>query len=145
MPSVWGISPRQSIEAECERRGKRTVVSGCINLLKGGTADDELILALAGPAAEQVLAGGAGGRNGYWPRVWGARGLLYAWEDRAASMVVRATADESWRVREMALKVITRHLIGDAISSVEELQGDPVARVRAAAHRALVALTVAHA
>lgn len=143
--SLWGITPRQSVEAECERRGTQAVVSGCIYLLEGGPVDDSLILALGGPAAEQVLAGREGGRGGYWPRVWAARGLLHAWDDRAAPVVVGATADESWRVREMALKVIARHEVGDALDAVARLQDDPVARVRAAARRALEILTAAGA
>jgi HEAT repeat protein len=145
MPSIWGITPRQSVEAECERRGKRAVVSGCVNLLQGRSADDALILALGGPGAEQVLAGREGGVSGYWPRVWAARGLLYAWDDRAVPSIIRATTDEAWRVREMALKVIARHEIGDAIGAVAKLQEDPVARVRGEARRALVVLTSARA
>src|SRR5262245_43841470 len=100
------MTPRQSILAECQRRGREAVVAGCIDLVDGHGADDALILALAGPAAEYVLAGREGGRDGYWPRVWGARGLLYAWEESAAPAIIRATADEAWRVREMAAKVI---------------------------------------
>ena len=117
------------------------MVNGCIALLDGRPADDTLILALGGPAAEAVLAGREGGREGYWPRVWAARGLLYAWDDRAGDAIVRATTDESWRVREMALKVIARNRYGDAIDAIAELQDDPVARVRQAARRALVVLT----
>jgi hypothetical protein len=65
------MTPRQSVRAECERRGLDAV------------------------AAEYVLAGGEGGRGGYWPRVWAARGLLHAWADVAAPAIIRATADES--------------------------------------------------
>jgi hypothetical protein len=145
MPSIWGKTPRQSIEAECARRGKQAVVTGCLQLLAGGTADAGLLLALGGPPAEHVLSGRAGGLNGYWPRVWAARGLLHAWDDRATSSIITATADEAWRVREMALKVIARHQVGDAIGSVARRQDDPVPRVRAEAHRALVTLTAARA
>jgi hypothetical protein len=130
------VSPRQSISAECARRGQGAVVAGCVALLQGRAADTDLYLALAGPAAEAVLRGAAGGVDGYWPRVWGARGLLYAWEEAAAPAVVHATADEAWRVREMALKVIARHVIGDAFEVVVKLRNDPIARVRRAAHRA---------
>ena len=145
MPSIWGKSPRQSIEAECERRGKQAVVSGCLELLAGGAADPDFLLALAGPGAEQVISGREGGLGGYWPRVWAARGLLYAWDDRATPSVVEGIRDEAWRVREMALKVIARHELGEAIDAVAALQDDPVARVRAAAERALVILTSARA
>jgi len=116
------------------------VVSGCVDLLQGREVDDALVLALGGPPAEYVLGGGAGGRNGYWPRVWACRGLLYAWEKGAAPAVVQATGNNAWRVREMAAKVIARHRIEDAIGAVVGLQDDPVTRVRAAGERAVIAL-----
>jgi len=100
------------------------VVSGCVDLLLGRAVDDALVLALGGPPAEYVLGGGAGGRNGYWPRVWACRGLLYAWEKEAAPAVVQATGDNAWRVREMAAKVIARHRIEDAIGAAVGLQDD---------------------
>jgi len=141
MPSHWGMSPAQSVRAECGRRGRDAVVAGCIGLLGGEGADDELLLALAGPAAEYVLAGGEGGPAGYWPRVWAARGLLHAWEDVAAPAIILATTDESWRVREMAAKVIAKHHVGDALQAVAALADDAVPRVRAAAGRAVMILS----
>lgn len=142
MPGIWELTPRQSVEAECQRRGKPAVIDGCVALLEGrGDVDDALVLALGGPAAESVLGGAAGGKEGYWPRVWGARGLLYAWQDRVAPAIIRATADDAWRVREMAAKVIARHHIGDALTAVDTLRNDDVARVRAAAERAVLILT----
>jgi hypothetical protein len=141
MPGTWGMTPRQSIDAECERRGTAGVVAGCLDVLEGGDVDDALLLALAGPHANYVLSGGEGGKQGYWPRVWATRGLLYAWEERAAPAVVRAMQDESWRVREMAAKVVARHRLGDALGAVVELRGDAVPRVRRAAERAVMVLT----
>jgi hypothetical protein len=142
MPASWRLTPRQSIAAECERRGSAAVVSGCIDLLQGRhDVDDALLLALGGPAARAVLDGQAGGTAGYWPRVWAARGLLHAWDDRATATIIRATADGSWRVREMAAKVIARNRVGDAFAAVTELRSDQVPRVRAAAERAVVVLT----
>jgi HEAT repeat protein len=88
-----------------------------------------------------VLDGNAGGRDGYWPRVWGARGLLHAWDPAATEAVIVATHDEAWRVREMAAKVIARHRAGDALNAVAALRTDPVPRVRAAAARAVTILT----
>jgi hypothetical protein len=143
MPAIWRLTPRQSVAAECERRGRAAVVSGCIGLLQGrhGDVDDALVLALGGPAAEAVLDGQSGARAGYWPRVWAARGLLHAWDDRATAAIIQATADDAWRVREMAAKVIARHRVGDAFAAVSELRNDRVPRVRAAAGRAVVLLT----
>jgi HEAT repeats len=133
-------TPRQNIEAECARRGRNAVVNGCIALLTGGDADDALIIALGGPPAEIVLNGREGGRHGYWPRVWAARGLLHAWDDTATPAIIVATTDEHWRVREMAAKVVARHRVADAFEAVVALRGDPVPRVRAAAERATVKL-----
>jgi HEAT repeat protein len=142
MPAIWRLTPRQSIAAECQRRGKPALVSGCIDLLQGHhDADDALLLALGGPPAQAVLSGQAGGKAGYWPRVWAARGLLHAWDNHATAAIIQATTDDAWRVREMAAKVIARHRIGDAFTAVTELRNDQVPRVRAAAERAIVILT----
>jgi hypothetical protein len=142
MSALRRLTPRQSIAAECERRGRAAVVAGCIDLLQGRQdTDDALLIALAGPAAEAVLDGSAGGKEGYWPRVWAARGLLHAWDDRATAVIIQATADDAWRVREMAAKVIARHRVADAFPIVSQLRTDSVPRVRAAAERAVVLLT----
>lgn len=69
--------------------------------------------------------------------------LLYAWDVAAEPAIVRATGDAHWRVREMAAKVIARRLVGDGLEAVVGLRDDLVQRVRAAAERALVALTAA--
>jgi hypothetical protein len=143
--SHGGMTPRQSVRAECESRGFDAVVAGCIGILEGRDADDQLLLALAGPAAEYVLAGGEGGRGGYWPRVWAARGLLHAWAEIAAPAVIRATTDESWRVREMAAKVIAKHHVGAGLQAVAALADDPVPRVRSAASRAVMMLSASGA
>ncbi|MGN6176742.1 MAG: HEAT repeat domain-containing protein [Streptosporangiaceae bacterium] len=142
MPAIWRLTPRQNIAAECQQRGKPAVVSGCIDLLQGRPGvDDTLVLALGGPPAQDVLGGYAGGKAGYWPRVWAARGLLHAWDNRATAAIIQATTDDAWRVREMAAKVIARHRIGVAFTAVAELRNDQVPRVRAAAERATVILT----
>jgi hypothetical protein len=146
-------TPQQRIAAERARRGDAAVIAGCVALL-GGRADDVddgLITALGGEAAGHVLAGGEGGRAGHWPRVWAARGLLHAWDDRAAEgdaaaeAIIGATRDPDWRVREMAAKVVARHRVGGALEAVAGLRDDPVPRVRAAAERAVVTLTASRA
>lgn len=84
------------------------------------------------------------GKVGRWATgrgVWAARGLLYAWEERATPAIIQAATDEAWRVREMAAKVIARHAVDDALTAVAGLQHDPVPRVRAAAERAVMILT----
>jgi hypothetical protein len=142
-PSQWGLTPQQSIEIECARRGREQVIDGCVALLRGREVDYDLIMALAGPAGLVVINDGPARRNQYWARVWGARGLLYAFDERATDAVIEALGDEHWRVREMAAKVIARHKLGVALPAVAELRDDPVPRVRAASERALVVLTAA--
>ena len=137
LPSRRGMTPRQSIEQECALRGRPEVVAGCMELLAGRETDAELIIALGGPPARGVGTGEASWPD-YWLRVWAARGLLWAWDDTALASVEAALEDESWRVREMALKVVARHQLSDVVVKVAALQEDPVPRVRAAAERALV-------
>jgi hypothetical protein len=139
-PPHWGTTPRQSVEHECARRGVASVVSGCIDLLNGKLADGDLILALGGPPAEWVRTGEPAG-PAYWLRVWGARGLLYAWDDSARAAVLDSLNDDAWRVREMALKVVARHRLQEASEYVDRLRDDPSARVRASASRAQRALS----
>jgi hypothetical protein len=130
------MTPRQSVEQECWRRGTSEVVAGCIALLNGRDADAELIVALGGPPARWVVTGDDPGPP-YWLRTWAARGLLWAWDDSAFQAVTVALDDDAWRVREAALKVVARHKLSDATAKVVALQDDSVARVRTAASRAL--------
>ena len=140
MSSLWGQTPRESVKAEFERRGSEAVIKGCIRILDGTAVDEGLVVALGGPAAQQVIDGYEGGLTGYWPRVWATRGLLHAWDDTAALSVIRATTDDSWRVREMAARVIARHHVGDGLDAVLRLNGDSNERVRKAANKAVEAL-----
>lgn len=138
--SIWGKTPRESVEQVCASRGKDAVVAGCMELLGGGEVDADLILALGGPPARWVLTGEPSGPP-YWMRVWAARGLLWAWDDVALKSVQVALGDQAWRVREMALKVVARHRLEDTLLTVVDLQEDPSARVRAAASRALMRIS----
>jgi hypothetical protein len=143
--SPWGVTPRQSVLAECRRRGRAAVIAGCVDVLEGRDVDDGLLVALAGPHAEYVISGHEGGRHGYWPPVWAARGLLHVWDESAAPAVIAATGGEAWRLREMAAKVIARHQVGDGLDAVLGLRDDPVPRVRAAAQRAVEIIVAAGA
>lgn len=142
MPGTEKHAPRERIVAECLRRGKDTVVAGCVELLlsRPDAVADDLVVMLGGEAAGFVLDGAEGGKEGYWPRVWAARGLLHAWDDSATGAIIRAARDESWRVREMAAKVVARNRVTDACEAIAGLRVDPVPRVRVAAERALVSL-----
>ena len=135
----WGVTPRASIEAECARRGRDAVVADCRELLRGGVVDAAVVAALAGPGAPRWLDPDRDDR--YWLRVWGARGLLWAWDDAALPEIRTALDDEAWRVREMALKVVARHGVEELLTDVVPLGDDPVPRVRRAAERALVVLS----
>ena len=141
--SSWELTPRQSIEIECARRGRDQVVAGCVALLRRHEVDDNLVIALGGPMSQIVLDDGPRQANQYWRRVWGARGLLHCYDDQAEGALTTALADEHWRVREMALKVVAKHRLGAAFDAVTVLRDDPVPRVRAAAERATVMLTAA--
>jgi hypothetical protein len=141
--SEWDLTPRQSIEIECARRGRGQVIDGCVALLRGREVDENLIMALGGLNGRIVLHDGPAQRNQYWRRVWGARGLLHVYDERAEDTIIAALDDEHWRVREMAAKVIARHRVGAALTAVAELRADPVPRVAAASERAVVLLTAA--
>jgi hypothetical protein len=139
--SSWGVAPRDSIEAACRDRGRDVVVAGCIALLSGRDADVALVRSLGGPTADWYLDNDP--KQRYWLRVWGARGLLWAWDDVATAAIISALGDESWRVREMALKAIARHRVDAALDAVAALDDDPNPRVRAARMRALQRLSEA--
>jgi hypothetical protein len=143
MASGTHVTPRQRIEAECSRRGQDAVVDDCIALLNGST-DLSRLRSLAAAGA-QKYADGKEHEDIYWFRVWAMRGLLWAWDPRATDCVREAFSDEAWRVRELAAKVVARHLVGDAHAEVAARRDDPVPRVRAAAERAVVRLTAAGA
>lgn len=129
--------PRDRIAQLCARRGEAAVVDGCCALLAGREADPEVVDALGGRHANRVIDRTAGA---YWGRVWGARGLLYVFGDEAIPALRAATTDEHWRVREMVSKVVAKRRLDELAGDVAPLRADPVARVRAAAERALVTL-----
>jgi len=108
------------------------VVDRCIAILSGRRVDEATLLVLAGPHAVTVIRGGESGVEGYWPRVWAMRGLLYAWDPTASGVVIAGRNDSHWRVREMSAKVVARRHLDDAHDAMTALLDDDVARVRAA-------------
>jgi HEAT repeat protein len=132
-----GATPRDRIAAARARHGDLAVVAACVSMLAGGEVDDELVIALGGVHGERFLTGYV---EPHWGRVWGARGLLYVWDDAATPALIAASVDSSWRVREMVAKVVAKRRVDDAASAVARLCGDPVPRVRQAAERALAAI-----
>ena len=141
---VSRATPRELVDAECSRRGRAAFVEGCRRLVAGDYADASLIVALA-PQSSAKYFDGKPHDDEYWFRVWGMRGLLWAYDDSAADAVIAGAADEAWRVREMAARVAARHLVGDAMDVMAGLRDDPVPRVRAAAARAVRVLSEAGA
>ena len=137
-------TPRARIERECARLGKPAVVSACRRLIREEPVDPSPLISMSGPGAEKFFDGQPHD-DVYWFRVWGARGLLWAWDPVATDEVRLALDDEHWRVREMALKVVARHRVGDLLEDSGRLRDDPVPRVRAAAERAIITLTQAQA
>jgi hypothetical protein len=136
---IASATPRERIESECARRGAAAVADDCIALLRGST-DLKLLRSIAGAGAGKYFDGKEH-HDLYWFRVWAMRGLLWSWDPRAEADVCRAPTDGAWRVREMAAKVIARHLVGEAGPALAALSDDPVPRVRQAAERARVQLT----
>ena len=132
-------TPRERIESEVARRGAAAVADDCIALLRGST-ELKYLRSVAGAGANKYFDGKEH-HDLYWFRVWALRALLWSWDPRAEPEVCEALSDEAWRVREMAAKVVARHLVGDAGPALAALSDDPVPRVRQAAERARVRLT----
>ncbi|USQ81099.1 hypothetical protein NF556_05490 [Ornithinimicrobium faecis] len=112
--------------------GEERVVDWCARLILGQERSDDPDLAWLGGTEDWAP---------YWRRVWGARGLLYVWDDGALEAIAAALADEHWRVREMGLKVVRAHGLSGLTGETAELREDTNARVRAAAERALAAMS----
>jgi HEAT repeats len=141
---IASVTPRVRIASECARRGREAVLADCLALLRGDT-DLGRLTSVVGPESLAKYTDGREHDDTYWFRVWALRALLWSWDDSATDAVCAALTDEAWRAREMAAKVVARHLVSPALPILTELRDDPVPRVRAAAERALVALTAAGA
>jgi HEAT repeat protein len=135
-PSHLGGTPAERIAELSGHLGREQVALRCVELLHGAdpAQDPELLRYLGGRHADRVLAGAD---RDYWPRVWAARALRYAWTPTATAAVVDALADPAWRVTEMAAKVAWLHEVGEAADGVLPLTGHELPRVRTAAVRAL--------
>ena len=122
----------------------RATVDLCVDLLEGADRNDH-------PDAMPYLTGVVFDEKSpifypaqwkdYWVRTWGARGLLYVWDDSAAPAVVAGLDDEHWRPAEMCLKVSTKRELGEAGPRAAELAVDgELPRVRVQALRTLGAV-----
>ncbi len=126
-------SPQKRIEEAIALFGEHQVAERAASLLMGGNEGEEFLLWVGGRHAQAVLDGAP---PLYWPEVWGARALTFAWDDGAASAVHRGLGDQAWRVREMCARVVFVRRLAET-DAMLPLLDDPVARVRAAAARAL--------
>ena len=135
--ATFRMTPRARILELARSIGEADVAKWCAGLLDASIEFDDprypSLTWLGGRHAESLLLIRELGANDYWPRVWGARGLMYVWHPDAQGAVVQGLADPAWRVREMSAKVVKRRDIADADALLAALASDPVPRVRAAA------------
>lgn len=122
--------------------GEPGAVTVCVELLAG--ADREAHLAVLPFLTGLSFAEGAPTRDpARWPdpwvRTWGARGLLYVWDEAASPAVVAGLDDPDWRPAEMCLKVATRREVAGTGDGAAALADHALPRVRAQAMRTLAA------
>ncbi|HUS62272.1 MAG TPA: HEAT repeat domain-containing protein [Acidimicrobiales bacterium] len=113
------------------------MIRRCVAVVDGCETDSDFIVTLGGVPAERLLAEGLPQDQTYWLRVWALRGLLWASPGNRVEVLGRTLADDHWRVREMACKVVARHRVDEVLDAVVDLQSDTVVRVRRAAERTL--------
>ncbi|HAM26476.1 MAG TPA: hypothetical protein DCP11_07125 [Microbacteriaceae bacterium] len=126
-------SPGARIATAVETFGESVVADRAAALLGGSNEGEEFLLWVGGRHAKGILDGAPAL---YWPEVWGARALQYAWDDSASAAIERGLGNQAWRVREMCGKVVAQRGLPYADALVP-LLGDEVARVRAVAARAI--------
>ena len=145
-PKDLGRTPRARILELAELIGEAEVALWCAGLLARSIRFNDPqrphLTWLGGRHAAALLHMDADRltRHEYWPRVWGARGLMYVWRDDARSAVISGLRDPAWRVREMSAKVVRSRGLAEAEAVLARLAYDPIERVRQAAERALAEL-----
>lgn len=127
---------RELVGALAHRVGEREAVAMCTDLLLGAPAAayPTVLPYLAGWPAHSLLEGRWAD---YWGRTWGARALLYIWDEPAAGAVVRGLDDPHWRPAESCLRVAAAREVVEAVDGAVRLAGHHLPRVRAAALRTL--------
>jgi len=124
------------LAAAVAQYGEGAVVLRALSLIAGNNEGEDFLLYVGGEHARGILDGAP---VLYWPELWGTRALLYVWNDSAIPAITAALDNQAWRVREMAARVAAAH--GLAVEGIlTSLLTDDVARVRAAAARALGAV-----
>ena len=134
MPDIPVDLPiEERIAASVAELGEPTFVLRALSLIAGHNEGEEFLLVVGGEHAKGILEGAP---VLYWPELWGTRALLYAWDASAAPAVTAALENQAWRVREMAARVAAKREL-PVRDTLLGLLTDDVARVRAAAARAL--------
>ena len=126
-------SPGDRIALAVEKFGERELSDRASALLRGANEGEEFLLWVGGRHAQGILDGAPAL---YWPEVWGARALLYAWDAPAADAIRGGLGNQAWRVREMCCRVVAARELPFGADLLPLLR-DEVARVRANAVRAL--------
>lgn len=125
----------ERLRAAVAHYGEQVVEQKAIALLRGENAGKDFLLYAGGRHGLGILDGAPAL---YWPELWGARALLYVWDDSATPHVMAGLKDRAWRVREMCLRVVLERNL-PAVPELVRLTSDENARVRTAALRALAA------
>jgi HEAT repeats len=126
-----------------DRLGEHATVEVCVDLLRGADRRDHLdalryLTGHAFAAGDQSLDPTIW--RDFWVRTWGARGLLYVWDDCATAPVIAGLRDGDWRPAEMCLKVATRREVGGSGDGAALLTRHHLPRVRGQALRTLGAV-----
>lgn len=149
---MTGLPPPRDLDAPvgelvvelASHLGEPATVALCVELLEGADRADHphAIPYLTGLVFEEGSPTTDPKRwKDYWVRTWGARGLLYVWDESAGSAVVAGLDDEHWRPAEMCLKVSTKRELGEAGPRAAELAvTGELPRVRVQALRTLGAV-----
>jgi hypothetical protein len=129
-------SPGDRVALAIQKFGEQDVADRAAALLSGNNEGEEFLLWVGGAHAQGILDGAPAL---YWPEVWGARTLLYAWDAPAGTVIQTGLANQAWRVREMCCRVVAARELPYG-AELLPLLADEVARVRANAARALGAV-----
>jgi len=132
-PVPLEASPADRIAAAVTAYGERETIERAAALLGGVNAGEEFLLYVGGVHAQGLLNGAPAL---YWPELWGARALMYVWDDSASIAIQAGLTNQAWRVREMCAKVVALRELPFS-EFLTPMLTDDVPRVRAAAARAL--------
>lgn len=141
-----GWTPAAGVMTARQELGHDVLIDWCVALLMREVEGSD-----PGTPSLRWIGGAAAGSDAerhhwarddqaYWPRVWAARALRYAWSDSVARPVIDALADDSWRVREHCCAVVQMRELADAaekLAALTDPHHEPTPRVRLAAVKAL--------